>query len=200
MAILKDPGNNILHHINRILGNIAPISPKVKNFALCMFIVLFTGIMGFLAYQKEFDKVTALAGILIGLVSSPIFSVRAELEKQKQISSLEQKYLIYQELSYQINRYVAPIKIISLGITKDIQKNINEFMKAEQSFSHMYAKSSFLFSSIVRKKIHDLVILLLKLQLTVDISVNKDFLEKVNEVEKLEEDIINTAREELGLN
>ena len=200
MAILKDPGNNILHHINRILGNIAPISPKVKNFALCMFIVLFTGIMGFLAYQKEFDKVTALAGILIGLVSSQIFSVRAELEKQKQISSLEQKYLIYQELSYQINRYVAPIKTISLGITKDIQKNINEFMKAEQSFSHMYAKNSFLFSSIVRKKIHDLVILLLKLQLTVDMSVNKDFLEKVNEVEKLEEDIINTAREELGLN
>lgn len=190
----------MLHHINRILGSIAPISPKVKNFALCVFIVLFSGIMGFLAYQKEFDKVTALAGILIGLVSSQIFSVRAELEKQKQISSLEQKYLIYQNLSYQVNRYLAPIKVISLGVKKDIQEDINNFFKEEQIFSHMYGKNNLLISSVLRKQFHDLTMLLLEVHLTSNMSINKNFLNKVNKAEKIEKNIINIMREELGLN
>lgn len=96
-----------------ILGKNTPIPNGIKNFALVSIILVFIGCIIFLSYLKEWDKVVALAGILVGIVSSPIFSIRAEIEKYKQSLIANKKLEAYQALVGSLQKMTLDVGVIA---------------------------------------------------------------------------------------
>lgn len=180
------------------------LSSFMCNLILVIILLSFTGTMLLCAYNSAYEIVIALASILVAIISSAIFNVRAEIAKQQQIMSLEKRHIAYQEVCIALNSFIGPLRVLSLSdiLGKSIiVENIITYHRKENEFCQNYNKNSFLFSEDIIEQIRGLC------RITYDISQNltvltckdkklQDMIKKAIEAEK---DIRELIRKELKL-
>lgn len=182
--------------INRFLkigGSIAPLPEWLKNISLLLILVGFIVIMIQCAYNGQNESVIALSSILMAIILSPIFSLRAELEKQQQIYIWERKYETYRLLSIQLTDLLAPIRLLQYERTGEEEK-LNKLKIQNAIFASFYRQNCLLFSSKVQAKIKEATILIVQI-----LDKQNDIHSLSDKLEKEVAQIINYIRVELKL-
>lgn len=202
----------MLSKIKIFLGNLQPLPNWIKNFALVSIILVFIGCLIFLSYLKEWDKVVALAGILVGIVSSPIFSIRAELEKHTTIYLFERKYNAYFTIYRNLTDMIRPLGSIDLAndFFPNKGKDYEEFIKNHiqltkdgmKVFLEAHKNFAILFNKKLREMLKDLSLKFTTIQNHFD---NNDFESKkirdlISQANKQLDNIISYMQQELGIN
>lgn len=117
MQGLKKKLKSISHKICCILGNIASYSINVKEVLLVIIVFLFFLAMIFLAVEKAFSEVIAMAGILVGIVSSPIFLISSQIQKHKVVTALEKKRAVYQKILNVTDEFIRSLNVKAFGFS-----------------------------------------------------------------------------------
>lgn len=174
-------------------GQIAPIPTCIKNTCLLFILLFFIFAMILCAYNGKNDSVIALASILLAIILSPIFSVRVELEKQRQLYLFEKKYQTYRILSVELNDLLAPLRMIMAGL-EEKNNGLKKLNEQNSSFSDFYRKNYLFLSKEIRNNIHSLFILIFEI-----LGKNPDVFSLAQEIEKKGMNIIDSIREELQI-
>lgn len=177
----------------KIGDSIVPLPEWLKNISLLLILVGFVVIMILCAYNGQYEAVIALSSILMAIILSPIFSLRAELEKQQQIYIWERKYEIYRLLSIQLTDLLAPIRLLQYERTREEEK-LHKLKKQNTIFTNFYRQNYLLFPSKVRAKIKESAILIIQI-----LGKQKDIYSLSDQLEKEVTQIINYIRVELNL-
>lgn len=80
-------------------------------------ILIFLVSMVFLIFQKAFSEMIALAGILVGIVSSPIFLISSQIQKHKVVTALEKKRAVYQKILNVTDEFIRSLNVKAFGFS-----------------------------------------------------------------------------------
>lgn len=179
-----------------------PIAKRVKQSALVLILACFAGVMVWLALDKEYDKVVALAGVLVAIVSAPIFSVRADMEKHLFTLQTEKRYEVYRKLAATLQNWLGNLYALPIDPRPEMQiKHKDNFENGFNTFSAFYAEYSLFFSDDLCKRLHDISVLAANIDLPFNPQTArmKGFVSKVDQIEKLHREVKKLLKEEIGL-
>lgn len=166
MQGLKKKLKSISHKICCILGNIASYSINVKEVLLVIIVFLFFLAMIFLAVEKAFSEVIAMAGILVGIISSPIFLISSQIQKHKVVTALEKKRAVYQKILNVTYELIRSLNVKAFGFPFFKETKLpDEFFKITRVSSCLIsqiAKNSLYISNEVARYVEEINGLCLK--------------------------------------
>ena len=179
-----------------------PLPAWIKNTALALIILGFAGAMCYLALQRDYDRFLALAGILVAIVSSPIFSVRADMEKHLFTLQTEKRYEVYRQLAAHLQTWLGNLYTLAADPRlKEHPKYRANFENGFDTFSMFCAQYSLFFSDGVNELLHDICMASARIDLPVKLQYPQDekFVSDVTKIQKMHQEIKNLMRKEIGL-
>lgn len=186
--------------MKKVQNKIRPLAKWVKNSAMILLVIAFATVMIWLALDKDYDKLVALAGILVAVISAPIFSVRAELEKHLFMKANDKKYEAYRILDTSLQDWLG--NLYSMEIDTDTNRQAKYrigFENGLTEFCRFYKQYSLFLSYELARKMHDICLLASHIDLPTEKMLKKDFLKTAKEIEKLHKETKDLMRQELGL-